>query len=299
MRERSSAGAECVSAPIDSHSTPVSASSRSVCRVTPPLASSVARPSTCATAARSPASSMLSSSSRGAPAASASSISRASRTSTSSVSASCGACVARACDRRRDASRGGDVVLLDQDRVVEPRAVVDRAAGRHRRLLERAQAGRRLARVEHARPRALHRGARRAPPASRCPTGARGSSARCAHRSAAPARALDRQHRPRPRASAPPARERSSCASPSSSAKTSSAACSPKITPGAFCLIDARARASSATVASVVTSPLPTSSSSARATSAASSRSLLDHGLPAPASRNARTKPSRSPSSTR
>src|SRR5882724_10946676 len=62
MRDRSSAGAEWVSAPIETHSTPVSARALSVSSVTPPLASSCARPATCATAARSWASSMLSSS---------------------------------------------------------------------------------------------------------------------------------------------------------------------------------------------------------------------------------------------
>ena len=50
-RERSRAGAECVSAPTETKSTPVPAISRTVSSVTPPLASSFARPSTRATIA--------------------------------------------------------------------------------------------------------------------------------------------------------------------------------------------------------------------------------------------------------
>ncbi len=46
----------------------------------------------------------------------------------------------------------------------------------------------------------------------------------------------------------------------------SATAASPKTTPGCFCTIRALARASSGTVASEVTSPVPTSSASARAT---------------------------------
>src|SRR5207302_9652278 len=42
-----------------------------------------------------------------------------------------------------DPARGRDVVLLDQDRVVEARAVVRAAAGAHRGLLQRAQPRRR------------------------------------------------------------------------------------------------------------------------------------------------------------
>ena len=54
-------------------------------------------------------------------------------------------------DRLRDAGRG-DVVVLDQHRVAERVAVVEAAAGAHRRPLNRAQAGKRLAGVEDARP---------------------------------------------------------------------------------------------------------------------------------------------------
>ena len=114
--------------------------------VTPPDASSSARPSTWATAAATCSGVMLSSSSRGAPAASASSISAASRTSTASGRSG------RAARARRTASptppASAAVVLLDQDEVVQAGAVVHAAAVGDRALLEAAQAGRRLARVE-------------------------------------------------------------------------------------------------------------------------------------------------------
>ena len=51
-----------------------------------------------------------------------------------------------------DAAREPDVVVLDQDPVVEARAMVAAAAGAHRVLLERAQRRRRLARVEDGDP---------------------------------------------------------------------------------------------------------------------------------------------------
>ena len=70
---------------------------------------------------------------------------------------------AHAFDRLRDPAGSGDVVLLDQDRVVQAGAVVARPPGRHRRLLQRPHPRGRLARVEHPRPGPLHRarGARR------------------------------------------------------------------------------------------------------------------------------------------
>src|SRR4051794_16609216 len=60
VRDRSSAAAEWVSAPIEMNSTPVVATSRRFSNVMPPLASSVARPSTCATASRRRSGGMLS-----------------------------------------------------------------------------------------------------------------------------------------------------------------------------------------------------------------------------------------------
>src|SRR5204862_2079292 len=81
--ERSREGAECVSAPTDMKSTPVSATSLIVSRSIPPLASSSARPATRPTIARICAGLMLSSRICSAPAASASSTSASSRHSTS------------------------------------------------------------------------------------------------------------------------------------------------------------------------------------------------------------------------
>ena len=69
----------------------------------------------------------------------------------------------------------------------------------------------------------------------------------------------------------PSCAKRSKRTSGSSSAEHASAASKPKIVPGAFCVISARARASAATVALVVTSPAPTSSAKARPTSSVSS----------------------------
>ncbi len=60
-------------------------------------------------------------------------------------------------DGSRDAAGEAQVVVLDQDRVVEPDAVVRAAAAADGVLLERAQAGRRLARVEDRRAGALDR----------------------------------------------------------------------------------------------------------------------------------------------
>src|SRR5262249_21923176 len=71
-RETSRKGAEGVSAPTETKSTPVAASSRTVSSVPPPEASSSARPPTRATASRSRAAGMLSSRIRSAPAATAS-----------------------------------------------------------------------------------------------------------------------------------------------------------------------------------------------------------------------------------
>ena len=56
--------------------------------------------------------------------------------------------VTRPANRGADTAGQGRVVLLDQDRVVQARAVIGRSTGRHRRLLEGAQPRGRLARVE-------------------------------------------------------------------------------------------------------------------------------------------------------
>ena len=60
--------------------------------------------------------------------------------------------VARALDRVGDAD-AGEVVVLHQHEVGQRPAVVDAAAGAHRRLLERAQTGQRLAGVPDPRTR--------------------------------------------------------------------------------------------------------------------------------------------------
>ena len=98
---------------------------------------------------------MLSSRMRGAPASSASSISAVSRHSTSSGRS--GNMLARRAHRRADAAGHRRVVLLDEDLVEQAEAVVAPAARGDRRLLERAQARRRLARVEDLRAGALDR----------------------------------------------------------------------------------------------------------------------------------------------
>ena len=218
--ERSRAGAECVSAPIEIHSTPVR-------RDRPRASAGSRRRSPRARRGRPPgrprraaaATSMLSSSSRGAPAASACSISRASRTSTSSVPASSGAAWRARSIAGGDPAGGRDVVLLDQDRVVEPGAVVDGAAGGDRRLLQRAQAGRRLARVEHPAPVPSTASARPAPPSWPRPRGEPGSSAPCAP-PVSSARALPRHREHR----APCSRQRPSSVRRVQRARASSSA---------------------------------------------------------------------------
>ena len=82
-----------------------------------------------------------------APASSASSTSSSVCASTSTRRP--GGALARARDRRRDAAGQPDVVVLDQDRVEQPEAVVGRRRRRDGVFLERSQRRRRLPRVEH------------------------------------------------------------------------------------------------------------------------------------------------------
>ena len=63
---------------------------------------------------------------------------------------------ARPLDGVADAARRGDVVVLDQDGVEESHAVVGDAAGGGGHFLQQAQAGRGLARIEHAAAGARH-----------------------------------------------------------------------------------------------------------------------------------------------
>ena len=75
-------------------------------------------------------------------------------------------------ERGTDAARDAHVVVLDQDRVVETHAVVRAAAAADGVLLERTQAGRRLAGVEDRRRRCRRRDRRSGGSASRSRTGA-------------------------------------------------------------------------------------------------------------------------------
>src|SRR5439155_1596173 len=96
-RETSRERAECVSAPTETKSTPVSAIARTVSSATPPDASSSARPSTSEAARASTGGGMLSSRIRSAPAASASSTwSRVSHSTSTGTPLPCARCTARA-----------------------------------------------------------------------------------------------------------------------------------------------------------------------------------------------------------
>ena len=122
ISERSRAGAECVSAPIEIHSTPVLATRPQrleASRRRSPRAR--ARPATCATAARSCATSMLSSSSRGAPAGQRLVDLRGVAHLDLERRRAPGARSRARATAAAMPPGGRDVVLLDQDRVVEAR----------------------------------------------------------------------------------------------------------------------------------------------------------------------------------
>ena len=154
-------------------------------RVSPPVASSSARPADGqATASRSCSGVMLSQQDRSAPASTAS---RAWATvSTSTSTGTSGNAGADRLERRGDAAGGELVVVLDHRDVGQGHPLVGAAAAAHRVLLQRAQARRGLAGVADPR--------RRCPPprrpsagcGSRRRTGGRAGSARCARRSAGP-----------------------------------------------------------------------------------------------------------------
>ncbi len=65
----------------------------------------------------------------------------------------------RALKRGANAARHGDVVVLDQDGVVQPEAMIATAAGAHRLFLENAQPRRRFSRANDARVAVVPRGA--------------------------------------------------------------------------------------------------------------------------------------------
>ena len=184
---------------------------------------------------------MLSSRIRGAPAPSASSTS--SSVAALDLERQPGRVRARPAHRLAHAAGDRRVVLLDQDRVVEAGAVVGAAAGGDGRLLERAQPGRRLARVEDPRAGALDRLGRSAPSASRRPTAAAGSSAPSARRSGSPARSPRSAAPARRSRQTPSSTSRSSSIAGSSARNVSSAGSSPNTTPGRLLGDQRRARA--------------------------------------------------------
>ena len=175
----------------------------------------------------------------------------------------------RGLDRGAEAAGEGDVVLLDQDRVVEAHPVVAAAAREHRGLLQLPQPRRGLARVEDRRAAALARRGFDEPRRQGCDAGevaeqverhALGGKQR-------PGRSGDRRDIRRD-LGAPPSLRRVGfeLARLRPGGRPRRRASKPKRTPACFCTIRARAPASAGTVASAVTSPLPRSSASARAT---------------------------------
>ena len=233
-RERSSAGAQCVSAPTDTNCTPVVAISRIVSSVTPPDASSSARPSTCAAAARNCSASCCRAGSAARPR-------QAPRrpppiVGTRPRAAGPAARSSRAPNRLADAARQRGVVLLDQHRVVAARAVVGAAAARDRGLLESRSPGvvLRVSRIL-------------APvPSTACThvRGQRGNPGQLAEEVQRRAlRGQDRARAPSIRSTGPPSRHCPSGEPLDRDGRvercgtTSAARSSPKITPGAFCVI--------------------------------------------------------------
>ena len=138
---------EWVSAPTEMKSTPVSATSRARSRVSPPDASSEARPAVIRTASAMVALSMLSSRIRSQPASSSSRSWSRSVTSTSTGQTRVGR--ADRLERRHHAAGGDHVVVLDHRHVGQAEPVVDPAAAPDGVLLQGAVAGQRLAGVEH------------------------------------------------------------------------------------------------------------------------------------------------------
>ena len=200
------------------------------------------------------------------PASSASSISAASRTSTASRQVRPRR-RARAAPPRRRRRASAEWFSLMRMKSKSPIRWLTPPPSATAAFSSAAQPGRRLARVEDLRAAAVadrpHH-ARRS--RSRRRTAGRGSSAPSARRSAAPAREPStRSTRHRASRHSPSGPRRSIVARPGRAAgRRPRPTPSPEMTPGAFCVIVARPRASASTVASVVTSPSPTSSASAR-----------------------------------
>ena len=136
--------------------TPVSAISRTFSSVTPPLASSRARPPTRATIARSSADrAVVEQQEVGAGFDGGDRVGFGFDLDLDPQAG--GRRGARGLDGERDAAGQGDVVVLEQDAVVEPDAVIEGPADRGRVLVEGAPARERLARVDDARAGALDR----------------------------------------------------------------------------------------------------------------------------------------------
>ena len=240
-------GAEWVRAPIEMKSTPVSAIARTVSRSTPPEASSAGpwpRPELLVAqldrAAQGLEVHVVEQQPVGAGAERVGGLVEVA--APRPRSASSGWALRARVDRLGDAAGEGDVVLLDQDRVVEADAVVAPAAGGDRRLLQRPQARRRLAGVEDAGAGAGDRldeaggqGGDAGEVAEEVERGALGDQQR-----RAPGRSRAAPRPAPPRATAP---RRRACrrARPRTGASSPRPASSPKATPGCF-LHDPRPR---------------------------------------------------------
>ena len=262
----SAAGAEWVSAPIEMRCTPVSATARTFSSRTPP------EPRGAPLARRAPrrgdrVERMLSSSSESAPAATAACASANDSTSTCTRRWSAGARARAAFTACATPPASATWLSFSRIAVVEADAVVVRSAHRRRVLVERAPAGKRLARVED-----------RAPVPATASTKRRVRRRDAAHAHQEVQRGAlggeQRAQRVRARARAPPGRTRSpsaaqrSKATPGSSrTKTARATSSPQTTSGSRASITRPDGAARRITSALVTSPGPRSSSIARSTS--------------------------------
>ena len=145
---RRGARAECVSAPIEMKSTPVSATARTLSSVMPPEASSFARPAANSYCFCAPARSHVVEQDRvRAGGERLAALARACRTPPRPANQPSAARSTAA----RIAAGEPEVVVLDQNPVVEPEAVVRSASAPDRVLLDCPQPGRRLSGVEDRR----------------------------------------------------------------------------------------------------------------------------------------------------
>ena len=143
-------GALWVSHPTEMRSTPVSAIAGAVSRLTRPDASLIARPPIIVTARRKSSSDMLSSSTASTPDAERL-LELGKRVDLDLDLDEMPDMAAHAPDRLGDAAGDGDMIVLDERRIVEAEAMVGAAARPHRVFLERTQERRRLARADDAR----------------------------------------------------------------------------------------------------------------------------------------------------